>query len=537
MRLGTPSSPTALIPLAGEAVGTTAYPELRHCFISETPLLDERTMDSLIPVFTLIFGAVVGVVATWLALHAKWHRGFDDGRAASATELAALNERVAAKDRELQKLQESFDEEAAVSDSLRHENARLQANLEGERRAAHERAESFKQAAEALAEKFKALSRDALKDNNQEFLNLARATLEKFQATAKGDLEQRQQAIDQLVKPLRESLDKVDGKIEEMERIRAGAYSGLIEQVKTLAASQQQLQSETGNLVKALRTPHIRGRWGEIQLRRVVELAGMLQYCDFTEQASVATEDSRIRPDVIVRLPGNRTIVVDAKVPFEAFYESISTTDDVVRLDRLKEHARLVRTHIGNLSRKSYWETVQPTPEFVLLFLPGENFYSAALEQDPKLIEDGINQRVIIATPTTLIALLKAISYGWQQEQRAANADEVGKLGKELYDRMRTFINYFADIGRNLDRALESYNKGVGSLEARVLVTARKFKERGAIAGEEIDTLEPVDKSTRVLNLDEGGLFPELVAAEPVDDDEDDESLPLLSSKTAAGQG
>jgi DNA recombination protein RmuC len=364
---------------------------------------------------------------------------------------------------------------------------------------------------------------------------LARATLERFQQTAKGDLEQRQQAIDQLVKPLKESLEKVDGKIEEMERIRAGAYSGLIEQVKTLAASQQQLQYETGNLVKALRTPHIRGRWGEIQLRRVVELAGMVQYCDFTEQETISNEDGRIRPDVIVRLPGNRTIVVDAKVPFEAFYESITTSDDVIRLERLKEHARLVRAHIVALSRKSYWEAVQPTPEFVLLFLPGETFYSAALEQDPKLIEDGINQKVIIATPTTLIALLKAISYGWQQEQRAANADEVGKLGKELYDRLRTFLTHFSDIGRNLDRALESYNKGVGSLEARVLVTARKFKERSAISGDEIESPEPVDKSARALSLDEGGLFPELVA--PESDDEpgegNDELFPLLNSKTA----
>lgn len=489
-------------------------------------------MEPLIPVLTLIFGALIGAVVVWLALHAKWHRGFDDGRAASATEIAALQERVAAKDRELAKLQQTFEAEVTDGDRLREDNARLLANLEGERRAAQERTESFKRVTEELAEKFKALSRDALKDNNQEFLNLARATLEKFQVTAKGELDQRQQAIDQLVKPLKDSLEKVDGKIGELEKSRAGAYAELREQVKSLATQQLELRNETGNLVKALRTPHIRGRWGEIQLRRVVELAGMLEYCDFTEQETVATEDGRIRPDVIVRLPGNRTIVVDAKVPFEAFYESVTTSDEVIRVERLKEHARLVRAHIGQLSRKSYWETVQPTPEFVLLFLPGENFYSAALEQDPKLIEDGINQRVIIATPTTLIALLKAISYGWQQEQRAANADEVGKLGKELYDRMRTFVSYFADIGRNLDRALESYNKGVGSLEARVLVTARKFKERGAIAGEEIETVEPVDKSTRTLSLDEGGLFPELVAPE-VDPDEDD-SFPLLSSKSAA---
>src|SRR5882724_7972017 len=479
-------------------------------------------MDTQILIVAIFLtGAALGAVLSWFLLRAR-------ASSASAADLATLKERLMGKESELQRLQEAFNSEIADHKHSRAENAQLKAELEGERRAAQERKDSFKQAAEELSEKFKALSRDALKDNNQSFLELAKATLSKFQETAKGDLELRTRAIDQLVKPLKESLEKVDSKIGELEKTRAGAYSELREQVKALASSQSQLQAETGNLVKALRAPHVRGRWGEIQLRRVVELAGMLQYCDFVEQETVATEDGRIRPDLIVRLPGNRTIVVDAKVPFDAFYESISTTDDDIRSARLKDHARLVRTHIGSLSKKSYWESVQPTPEFVLLFLPGETFYSAALENDPKLIEDGVSQGVIIATPSTLIALLKAVSYGWRQEQMAANAQEVSKLGKHLYDRLRVFTGYFAEIGKGLDRALESYNKGVGSLEARVLVTARKFKERGAIAGEEIETVEPIDKAARALSLDEGGLFPDLVGAEAAVDEE--ESLPLLSS-------
>ena len=484
-------------------------------------------MDTqILSILVFLIGVALGAAVAWVLLRTK-------ASSASAADLAVLKERLSGKETESQRLQEGLNNEVAEHRHSREENVQLKAALEGERRAAQERKDSFKQAAEELSEKFKALSRDALKDNNQSFLHLANATLEKFQETARGDLELRQKAIDQLVGPLKESLEKVDSKIGELEKTRAGAYSELREQVRGLATAQLQLQAETGNLVTALRAPHIRGRWGEIQLRRVVELAGMLQYCDFDEQTTVVTDDGRIRPDVIIRLPGNRTIVIDAKVPFDAFYESISTKDDEIRSARLKDHARLVRTHIGSLSKKSYWESVQPTPEFVLLFLPGETFYSAALEIDPKLIEDGVAKNVIIATPTTLIALLRAVSYGWRQEQMAENAKEVSELGKTLYDRLRVFTNHFADIGRGLDRALDSYNRGVGSLEGRVLRTARKFKERGAIAGEDIEILEPIDKATRALSLDEGGLFPDLVAGET--EPADEESLPLLNAKVAGG--
>jgi len=442
-------------------------------------------MEIVFPVSMLALGLSIGAFSVWLIARTKLKYEFERGRTYGETERAVL-----------------------------------QTRLEEERKANQEKLTLINNAELKLADAFKALSADALRSNNQSFLDLAKQNLETFQQTAKGELELRQSAIGDLIKPLKESLEKVDGKIGELEKNRVGAYCELREQVKVLAQSHLQLQSETGNLVKALRVPHVRGRWGEIQLRRVVEMAGMLQYCDFVEQETFATEESRIRPDLIVKLPGNRTIVVDSKVPFDAFYESISTTDEEVRASRLKDHARLIRAHITSLSRKSYWETVQPTPEFVLLFLPGETFYSAALENDPKLIEDGVSQGVIIATPTTLIALLKAVSYGWRQEQMADNAQEVSNLAKTLYDRLRVFTTHFDDIGRNLDRALDAYNKGVRSLESRVLVTARRFKERGAIAGEEIEILEPIDKAARALSRDDGGLFPE-------------ESMPLLKAKSA----
>ena len=491
-------------------------------------------MEVLFPASMLALGFVVGAFSLWLLSRSKLRYEFERGRAEGDTERATLIERLSGKEGQLRDLQESLDREKDESERLRGENAAnlanllaLQTRLEDERRASQEKLALLSTAEEKLTDAFKALSADALRNNNRSFLDLAKQNLETFQQNAKGDLEVRQRAIGELIKPLKESLDKVDGRIGELEKTRAGAYSELREQVKGLAQSHLQLQSETGNLVKALRAPHVRGRWGEIQLRRVVELAGMLQYCDFIEQETVNGEDSRIRPDLIVHLPGGRTIVVDSKVPFDAFYESISTTDEEVRAARLKDHARLVRTHITGLSKKSYWEAVQPTPEFVLLFLPGETFYNAALENDPKLIEDGVAQNVIIATPTTLIALLKAISYGWSQEQMAKNAQEVSNLARTLYDRLRTFTKHFDEVGKSLDRALEFYNKGVGSLETRVLVTARRFKELGAISGEEIEILEPLDKAARPLTLDEGGLFPESPTAFADDD------FPLLKAHTA----
>jgi DNA recombination protein RmuC len=273
--------------------------------------------------------------------------------------------------------------------------------------------------------------------------------------------------------------------------------------VQSLITTQKELQSQTGNLVRALRTPNVRGRWGEIQLRRVVEIAGMLSYCDFAEQETVTTESGRLRPDLVVKLPGGKHVVVDAKTPLQAFLDAFETTDEDARRACLVNHARQVRDHMNTLSGKKYWEQFESsTPEFVVMFLPGETFFSAALEQDSGLIEHGVLNRVIPASPTTLIALLKAINYGWNQEKLARNAQQISALGKELHDRLRNLAGHITSVGIGLDRAVESYNKAVGSLESRVLVSARKFAELGAAVAEEIPQLEPIETSSRALSFD-----------------------------------
>ncbi|GGE53317.1 DNA recombination protein RmuC [Niveispirillum cyanobacteriorum] len=392
------------------------------------------------------------------------------------------------------------DEQADLQTAL----AEARTALDHERRAHADKLALLDQAQVRLADAFKALSADALSANNREFLTLAQAQFDRFGEVAKGDLEKRSAAIDALVTPIREHLSKFGEAVSGIEQARIGAYTELKTQVAHLMESQGQLRAETGNLVKALRSPATRGRWGEIQLKRVVEMAGMLDHCDFHEQASVNNADgNRLRPDLIVRLPGGKSIVVDAKAPLEAFLDANHAADDEARLTHLSRHARHIRDHMKALGEKRYWAQFDPAPEFVVLFLPGENFFSAALEQDPALIEAGIDQSVIPATPTTLIALLRAVSYGWRQEALARNAQAISQLGRELHERLSTMADHMAKVGKGLGGAVNSYNAAIASLETRVMVTARRFKELKATAGGDLPELMQLDQVPR-LPLPEG---------------------------------
>jgi DNA recombination protein RmuC len=438
-----------------------------------------------------VIGLLFGSLLAWLVLRSR--------TAALQTRLSLTEKELAGEKADLARL-------LADQRELVESRARLESALESERKTSNEKIELLTKSREGheadLQNAFKALAADALKDNHSSFMQLAEEKLKRFQSEARGDLEERQKAVADLVTPVRESLSKVDAQIQQMEIARGEAYGDLKAQVKSLILTQKELQSETGNLVRALRTPNVRGRWGEIQLRRVVEIAGMLPYCDFAEQETVTTEAGRFRPDLVVKLPGGKNVVVDAKTPLDAFLGAFESTDEEVRRKSLLNHARQVRDHMETLSSKKYWEQFEATPEFVVMFLPGETFFSAALEQDPGLIEQGVLQRVIPASPTTLIALLKAVAYGWNQDKLARNAQQISKLGRELHERLRKLAGHITAVGTNLDRAVEAYNQAVGSLENRVLVSARKFSELGAAVAEDIPELEPIETSARALSFE-----------------------------------
>lgn len=502
-------------------------------------------MNVVLPLVLLFVGLLIGVAATWFVLRFRILHEAERARSQAEAELAALREQVQGREEMLARQAEQLTElgrvQAQLEERLREEikgrsaaeqqaarvpvletalgerdsrirvlqdetsalkaiRSNLEANLEQERAKMAEKVVLLDQAQARLTDAFKALASDALNTNNKSFLELAQTALQKFQETAKTDLEQRQKSIVEMVKPVKESLEKVDTKIQDLEKARVEAYGVLKHQVDLLIEGNRQLSSETTRLVSALRTPSVRGRWGEMQLRRVVELAGMLERCDFYSQESVTTEDGRLRPDLVVKLPGGKCIVVDAKAPLAAYLEALEATDEDGYKQKMQDHARQVRSHMSSLCEKKYWAQFDSTPEFVFLFLPGEIFFSAALQHDPSLIEYGVDKRVIVATPTTLIALLWAVYYGWQQEGIAENAKAISALGRELYKRIATMGGHMLKLGGNLDRAVRSYNETVASLEANVLTGARKFRDlKTPVEGVEIEELTPIERSTRVL--------------------------------------
>jgi len=382
--------------------------------------------------------------------------------------------------------------------TLMSENAALKATLDAERQAERERKTAQERTQTELSQMFANLSNKALQDNNRQFLELAQEKMAQFSIQSKGELEKREQAVEAMVKPIREILDKTAEQMQSIERNRVETHTAISKHLESLVASQQTLQGETRNLVQALRRPEVRGQWGELTLKRLIELAGMVSHCDFYEQTHVPGESGAIRPDMIIRMPGDRIVIVDVKTPLDAYLSATEAPDEARRQEQLNRHARKVRERVMELAAKAYWQQFEQSPDFVVLFIPGEHFLSAALERDPSLLEDALSKKVILATPTSLVALLRAVAFGWSQQAVTENARNIQRLGADLYKRLLVFTGHLGKMGKSLGGSVENYNKAVGSFERQVLSGARKFTELGIQSKSEIDPLEPLDKTARV---------------------------------------
>lgn len=456
-------------------------------------------MDPIVSVLLAGMGVAAGAAIGYLVAGSIYGKRTASAQASAKAADAALAEarsQVSALVQQLDQTRTRLEQEQAERIKAQTQLAEAMHRLEAER-------ELLEQAKARLTDTFKACAGDTLQAATSSFLDLARQTIEKVFAQAKGDMDTRQQAIQGLVGPIADALRQFEQHVRSVEKTRQEAYAGLMEQIKALASAHNDLQATTGSLVSALHSPKVIGSWGQVALERVVELAGMTEHCDFSRQVSVTSDQGRQRPDLVVHLPGGRRIVVDAKATFEAFHQALSAASEDQRRQALARHAEQVRAHMLSLASKQYWDQFDRAPEFVVMFIPGEAFFAAAVSADTRLLEDAMTRRVVLATPTTLIALLRAVAYGWRQDQAARNAQQIWDLGRQVYERLRIVAEHLGDIGRGLEKANIAYNNAVGSIENRLLPAARRLKDLGAGGDGELAAVEPVQTTPRQITAPE----------------------------------